>query len=289
FGADHIYRMNVREMVQFHMQSGAEVSVAALPVPLSQASSFGIIDADEDGVIRGFLEKPGRPPAMPGRPGFAYVSMGNYLFSTQALMDALHRCKAEGGSDFGHHVLPRLVERGRVHAYDFGTHRVPGVKPYEKAVYWRDVGTLDSYYQAQMELLGKEPSFDLFNPAWPIFSSNYQGPVTHFVEAGIEDSLIGSSCVIDGARIRHSVVRREVVMEPGVEVEDCIIMDNVRIGRGTRLRRVIVDRFNIIPAGTTIGFHTEHDRARFHVTESGIVVLPEVLPPPKESPSYASR
>jgi len=289
FGADHIYRMNVRQMVHFHMQHEAEVTVAAVPVTLGQASSFGIIDANGEGVIRGFLEKPQHPPAMPGRPDLAYASMGNYLFSAKALSDAVYRCREEGGSDFGHHVIPRLVERGRVYAYDFSANRVPGVQAYEEAAYWRDVGTLDSYYQANMELLGQEPRFDLFNAHWPIFSSNYQGPVSHFISAEIENSLIGASCVLDRAKVRSSLIRREVVMEAGVEVEDCIIMDNVQIGRGARLRRVIVDRFNTIPAGARIGFDPEEDRRHFHVTDSGLVVLPEILPPPRESPVYGSR
>lgn len=275
FGADHIYRMNIRQMIGFHEERDAAVSVAALPVPRPQASAFGVIDAAADGRIRGFLEKPKDPPAMPGRPSHAYASMGNYLFNTDVLLDALEKCRAEGGNDFGKHVLPKLVEEDRLYAYDFGQNEVPGVKPYEEQTYWRDVGTLDAYFEAHMDVLGMEPRFDVFNARWPIFSSNYQGPVAKFVGAELENCIVSAGCLINGARIKNSVLRREVVVEPGAEIDDCVIMDNVVIKRGAKLKRAIVDRYNVVEPETRIGYDQKQDRARYHVTESGIVVLAE--------------
>ena len=278
FGADHIYRMDIRQMIEFHLARNAAATVAALPVPLPQASAFGVIDAEADGRIRGFLEKPKAPPAMPGRPSHAYASMGNYLFNTSALLDALERCLASGGNDFGQHVLPGLAETGRLYAYDFGRNEVPGVKTYEEQNYWRDVGTLDAYYDAHMDVLGMEPRFDVFNARWPVYSSNYQGPVAKFVGAEIDNCIVSAGCLINDAKIKNSVLRREVVVEPCAEIEDCVIMDNVVIKRGAKLKRVIVDRYNVIEPDTRIGFDPKQDRARYHVTESGIVVLPEGSP-----------
>lgn len=274
FGADHVYRMDARMMIQFHREHRAATTVAALPVPLDRASAFGIIDADARGRIRGFLEKPRRPPAMPNRPSHAYASMGNYLFNTDILLDTLEQCRAEGGTDFGNHVLPSLVESGQLYAYDFSKNRVPGVRSYEEPAYWRDVGTLDDYFAAHMDELGPEPRFDVFNSRWPVFSSNYQGPAARFMNATLDNSMISAGCLIDGAAIRNSVLRREVVVEPGAQIEDCVIMDYVMIRRGARLRRAIIDRYNVIGENERIGHDLEKDRSRYHVTESGIVVLP---------------
>jgi glucose-1-phosphate adenylyltransferase len=273
FGADHIYRMDVRQMVKFHLSREAYATVAALPVPVSQASAFGIIDADEHGHIRGFLEKPEHPPAISDRPGQAYASMGNYLFDAKLLEQALSEANARGEADFGKHILPRLIDTGRLFAYDFASNRVPGVKDYEEPAYWRDVGTLDAYFEAHMDVLGLEPRFDVFNARWPIFSSNYQGPVAKFVQAEIDNCIISAGCLINGARIRNSVLRREVVVEPGAEIDDCVVMDHVRIGKEARIRHTIIDRYNRIDPHVMIGYDLEADRARHVVSESGIVVL----------------
>ena len=278
FGADHIYRMNVRQMIHFHQECSAGATVAALPVPLEQASAFGVIDADAQGRIRGFLEKPGQPPAMPGRSSHAYASMGNYLFNTEVLVDALHQCRAQGGSDFGKHLLPGLVASGQAYAYDFSGNRVPGTRAYEEAAYWRDVGTLDAYFEAHMDVLGLEPRFDVFNAHWPIYSSNYQGPVAKFQDSRLDNSIVSAGCLVNGANIRNSVLRREVMVEPGAEIEDCVIMDYVTIRRGAKLRRAIIDRYNLIAEDERIGHEPGYDRSRYHVTESGIVVLPKGRP-----------
>lgn len=273
FGADHIYRMDVRQMVDFHRRKSAQVSVAAIPVPLAIASDFGIIDTDPDGRIRGFLEKPAAPPPMPNDPTQAYGSMGNYLFDTDALLDALREAKQRGEADFGRHILPRLINSHDVFAYNFADNRIPGIRDYEQHAYWRDVGTIDAYYAANRDVLGEKPAFNLFNPQWFINSSNYQGPSPRIVKGEIENSALGAGSLIVGARIRNSVLRREVIVESDVEIDDCIIMDSVVIRRGARLKGVIVDRYNEIAAGMSIGFDAAADRARHHVSDGGIVVL----------------
>lgn len=275
FGADHVYRMDIRQMVQAHMDRGAEVTVAALPVPVTEASSFGVIATDDDGRVRAFLEKPEQPPGMPGRPTHAYASMGNYLFNTKVLVRALHAMHRRGDDDFGRHLLPYIVPSRRVFAYDFSVNAVPGVKPYEEPAYWRDVGTIQAYFQATQDTLGLAPSFDLFNPQWPIYSSNYQGPAANVIGGTIENSVLAGGVVVDGARVRNSVVRCEVVLEQDAELDECIIMDYVTVKRGCRLRRVIVDSYNTLEEGTVIGYDENDDRARFHVDSSGVVVVPQ--------------
>jgi glucose-1-phosphate adenylyltransferase len=275
FGADHVYRMDVRQMVDFHLKRGADASVAAIPVPIAQASAFGIIAADREGRVKGFQEKPREPAPMPGDPARAYASMGNYLFNTPVLLEALEEARQRGESDFGRHILPRLIRSHRVFAYDFARNTVPGVRPYEEPGYWRDVGTIDSYFAAHQDILGMEPRFNLFNPRWSIHSSTYQGPTAKIIGGSFENSSLGAGTLIRGARVRNSVIRREVVLDQDVEVDECIIMDYSVARRGARLRRTIVDRYNNIEPGTCIGFDPEADRARYHVSESGIVVVPK--------------
>jgi glucose-1-phosphate adenylyltransferase len=274
FGADHIYRMDIRQMVAFHREREADVTIAALPVPLQDARGFGVIAADGQGRIHAFEEKPANPTPMPDDPAHAFASMGNYIFSTPVLLEALHEARKYGETDFGSHVLPRLLRTHRLFAYDFATNEIPGIKPYEQRVYWRDVGSIDAYFDAQKDVLGGEPVFDMFNPQWPIFSSNYQGPVARVLGGSLHNSLLGAATVIhDNVRIRNSIIRREAVIEDDVELEDCIVMDYSRVCRGAQLRRVIVDRHNIIEAGDRIGFDEEADRQRFHVSSGGVTVI----------------
>jgi glucose-1-phosphate adenylyltransferase len=274
FGADHIYRMDVRQMLWFHLNRQADVSVAAIPVPLEQASDFGIIETTAESQITAFREKPKHPKPMPTDPSRAFVSMGNYLFNADILVDVLEEAHQRGETDFGHHVLPRLLNSHRLFAYDFSDNEVPGVKPFEEASYWRDIGTLDAYFATHQDVLGMEPRFDAFNPRWPIFSSNYQGPVARVIGGEIDNSLLGAATVVNKAKIRNSIIRREAVVEPGAELEDCVIMDYVRVCQGARLRRVIVDRHNIIKSDACIGYDPEVDRRQYHVTSSGLVVVP---------------
>jgi len=275
FGADHIYRMDVSQMVDFHLERNADVTIAALPVPIKEARGFGVIAAAADGRVEAFEEKPANPTPMPGDPSSAFASMGNYIFDAKVLVDALEEAQRLGETDFGGHVLPRLLRTHRLFAYDFATNRVPGINDYEQRVYWRDVGTIDAYFDAHKDVLGAEPTFDMFNPQWPIYSSGYQGPVAKVLGGELRNSLLGAATVIhDGARVHNSIIRREAVIEEGVELDECIIMDYVRIGRGARLRRVIVDRHNVIEPGDVIGYDAQADAKRFTVTEGGVTVIP---------------
>lgn len=275
FGADHIYRMDINQMIQFHMSMKAEVTVAALPVPLQAASGFGIIDTDRAGRVTGFTEKPKHPKPMVRDPKHAYSSMGNYIFDTELLLRVLEEDAAQPGShDFGRDIIPHLIERHRVMAYNFRDNIVPGIKPYEELGYWRDVGTLEAYWQAHMDMLGAAPLFDLRNEAWPILSDTFDGPTASFARAVIEDSFVGQGSLVTDATIRRSVIGRNVHIEEGAEIDECIILDGARIGAKTRLRRVIADRYNVIPTGSTIGFAADTDRKHYKTTKSGFVVLP---------------
>jgi len=273
FGADHIYRMDIQQMVDFHHERAADVTVAALPVPIADASSFGVIAADHAGRVNEFQEKPAHPAPMPSDPTRAYASMGNYLFDAKVLVQALKEANQRGEHDFGHNILPKLKQTHRLFAYDFSTNKVPGTKPYEEIGYWRDVGTLDAYFEAHQDMLGLTPRFDVFNPQWRIFSSNYQGPVARILEAQLHNSVIAAGSMVHLASIRNSMIRREVIIEDDVELEDCVIQDYVWIKRGSRLRRVIVGQYNVIEAGSRIGFDPEADRRRYVVTDGGITVV----------------
>ncbi len=275
FGADHVYRMDIQQMVDIHETRGADVTVAAIPFPLGKASNFGVIETEETGRVIGFQEKPRQPKPMPGSPSQAFCSMGNYLFDRDVLVNALRDARERGESDFGHHILPRLRRTHRVYAYNFMDNVVPGIRDYEERHYWRDIGTLEAYFAANQDLVGKEPVFNLYNARWPVYSSVYQGPGMRFVEGSITNSLVGAGTLIKGGHVRSSVIRQEVVIEAGADVEECVVMDRTVIREGARMRRVIVDQFNTIPVGDRIGFDVEQDRERFHVTQSGIIVVPK--------------
>jgi len=273
FGADHVYRMDVRQMARYHIESGADATVAAIPVPLSQCSSFGIIRSDDDGRIREFREKPQTTEPMPGRTDHALASMGNYIFSTGVLMDALNRAHSRGGYDFGKNLLPALSSTHRVMAYDFSTNTIPGLSDTEEVGYWRDVGTIEAFYESNFDTLGESPRFSMANPYWPIYASPDQTDSAQVVDGRISRTSLGAGVRIRNATVEHSMLRREVVVEPGAEVTDSIVMDRSVIGANARIRRAIIDQYNIVPPGMQIGFDPEADRARFHVSDSGIVVV----------------
>jgi glucose-1-phosphate adenylyltransferase len=275
FGADHIYRMDINQMLTFHQESGADVTVAARPVPRGDATSFGVLAVDRHGKVVSFVEKPKQPPAMPNDPDRALVSMGNYLFTRQALVDALLAdARRSTDHDFGRSIIPELVPTGRVYAYDFQTNEVPGVKPYEEHGYWRDVGTISAYWDAHMDLLGESPRFDLDNRYWPIRTGQHPGPPARFIGGDVDNAHIGESSLVKRATIRNSIVGRSVWINEGAMIEDSIVMDHTTVGKGARLRRVIVDRFNIIPADSEIGVDPAVDRRRHFVDPSGLVVVP---------------
>lgn len=275
FGADHIYRMDVAQMVAFHQESGADVTVAARSVPLDEASKFGVLAVDASARVIEFAEKPEHAKPMPGNPRRALVSMGNYLFSRQPLVDALLAdARRSTDHDFGRSIIPEMVAAGHVYGYDLELNDVPGVKPYEEAGYWRDVGTIPAYWDAHMDLLGESPRFDLDNGHWPIRTGHHPGPAARFIGSDVDNAQIGEASLIKRATIRNSILGRSVWVNEGATVEDSIIMDHTTVGKGARLRRVIVDRFNIIPADTEIGFDAAADRRHFHVDPSGLVVVP---------------
>jgi glucose-1-phosphate adenylyltransferase len=274
FGADHVYRMDISQMIDFHCARKADVTVAALPAPLEACRQFGVLVTDPAGRITEFQEKPDKPIPIPGDPEHGYASMGNYLFSTDVLVEALEAANRRGGNDFGRHILPRIAKSHSVFAYDFAENRVPGTKPYEDRTYWRDVGTIDTYYEAHRDMLGIEPRFDDFNIEWPIYSSKHLAPVAKIIGGEIVNSVFGGGSLVNEAAVRNSVIRREVVVEKNVEIEDCVVMDYTMIGEGSRLRGAIVDRYNMIEPGTVIGYDRDEDRRRFHVSPGGVVVVP---------------
>jgi glucose-1-phosphate adenylyltransferase len=275
FGADHIYRMDVRQMIDFHLEKDAYVTVAARPVPIEEASSFGVIVTDTEKRIVKFQEKPKKPASIPDDPQHAYVSMGNYIFSKEILLDALAKTQRKKQHDFGAHVIPGLVETEKVFAYDFATNVIPGTMTYEEKGYWRDVGTIKSYFDSHMDMLGDRPLFDLNNTLWPINPSSYGGPSAKILRGDIRNSIIADGTVIHKAKIRNSVIRSGVIIEDDVNIEDCIIMDQVVLKKGCSLRRVIVDKENMINEGEQFGFEPEKDRFRSHIDSSGIVVIPK--------------
>lgn len=274
FGADHIYRMDIRQMIDFHLEREAVVTVAARPVPVELASSFGVIMTDGEKRITGFQEKPKKPTPMPDDPTRAYVSMGNYIFTKDGLLEALANAQKKKQHDFGAHVIPDLVETGKVFAYDFATNVIPGTMDYEEPGYWRDVGTIPAFFEAHMDMLGEKPLFEINNKLWPIHPSGYEGSATKILRGDVRNSVIAEGCVIHRAKIRNSVVRSDVTIENGVSVENSIIMDNVVLKKGSRLKNVIVDKMNVIGEGEEIGFNPDNDRFRCHIDASGISIIP---------------
>jgi glucose-1-phosphate adenylyltransferase len=275
FGADHIYRMDVNQMVAFHRAHEADVTVAARPVPIGEASSFGVLTVNSAGRVVDFVEKPAEPRAMPGDPRHAFVSMGNYLFSRRTLVEALlGDARLSTDHDFGKSIIPALVPSVRVFAYDFQSNVVPGIKPYEEPGYWRDVGELEAYWRAHMDLLGETPAFDLDNRRWPIHAGRYDGPPARIIGGEFENAQIGEGSLVQRATIRNSILGRGVWVNEGAVIEDSIVMDFTSVGKGAHLRRAIVDRYNIIPAGHELGLDLATDRERYRVDPSGLVVVP---------------
>jgi len=281
FGGDHIYRMNIAGMIDFHRARQAEVTVAAIPVPKAQAREFGVIEAGEDGRIVAFHEKKHDAPTMPGDPDRVYASMGNYIFSTRTLLELL-KTDAENPTsrhDFGFDILPKLAGSAPMYAYNFEMNRIPG-EPEDAVPYWRDVGTIDAYYEASMDLNHVKPDLNLYNREWPVRSTSYPDPPAKFVfdEANRRgealDSIVSGGCILAGGIVRKSVLGRGVRVHTGAEVDGCVIMDNCDIGRHAKVRRAILDKNVRVPEGTTVGHDLAADRARgWHVTDSGIVVI----------------
>jgi len=270
FGADHIYRMDIGQMLAFHQDRRADMTVAALPVPVVQARSFGVMATDPDGRIVRFDEKPSSPTPMPGDPTKILASMGNYLFTRDALVETLMEdARRSTDHDFGRTILPELVPHARVFGYNFLENAIPGIQPYEETGYWRDVGTIEAYWQAHMDLLGRTPRLDLANPHWPIHTASYHGPSTRVIDGTIHDSLLGEGSTVEDATVRRSILGRGVRVQRGAVVEESVVMDHTTVGAGAHLRRVIADRYNVIPDGTRVGLALPAG-----ADPSGITVLP---------------
>ncbi len=275
FGADHVYRMDPRQMVEQHIETKSAVTVAGIRVPRAEASDFGIIDADENGKIRQFLEKPADPPGLPDSPDESYASMGNYVFTTEALVEALRTDAGDEGSvhDMGGSIIPMLTDNGAARVYDFADNEVPGASERDRG-YWRDVGTMDAYYDSHMDLVAVHPVFNLYNRQWPIFTSPPQLPPAKFVEGGLaQESIVSAGSIIAGATIRGSVVAPGVTALQGAFVEGSVLMPGVRIEPGAVVRRAILDKNVVVPAGAHIGVEPELDKQRYHVSEGGVTVL----------------
>ena len=275
FGADHVYRMDPSQMVAQHMESGAGVTVAGIRVPRSEAHQFGVIDADADRKVIQFLEKPEKPPGLPDSPDETFASMGNYVFSTEALIEVLKQDAADESSihDMGASIMPLMVDQGAAWVYDFAENDVPGAEDRDRG-YWRDVGTIDAYYDAHMDLVAVHPIFNLYNQQWPIITNHPQMPPAKFVEGGLaQESIVGAGAIVSGATVRHSVVAPNCRLLAGSYVEGSVLMDGVQIGRGAVVRRAILDKNVVVPEGAHIGVDPDADRERYHVSDSGIVVL----------------
>ena len=285
FGADHVYKMDVRQMVDYHNDKKADLTVAAIPVPIEQGNAFGVIEANADGQIIGFWEKPENPPPMPGNPDYCLASMGNYLFKTDVLVNEIVRDagKADSAHDFGKSIVSTMVGEKRTYVYDFATNRHAGQEEKEFG-YWRDVGTLDAYWEASMDLVAVNPIFNLYNRNWPIRSTYQHLPPAKFVllneaqkrRGYATDSLIAPGCIVSGGWVDRSILATSVHVHSWAEVHESVIGEGCDIGRHAKLRRTILDKFVRIDPHVKIGFDQEHDRARgLTVTESGIVAVPK--------------
>ncbi len=278
FGADHIYRMDPRQMVEQHRASGAGVTVAAIPVPREEASQFGVIEADPDGRIIAFHEKSSNPPTMPGDDTRCLASMGNYVFDTQTLIDIVTPNEAEPLVDMGGDVIPALTKQGVARVYDFSTNIIPGQDERENG-YWRDVGTIDAYYEANMDLIAPVPVFNLYNERWPVYTYRKALPPAKVSRgvggepAFVDGSLLSQGSIVSGSHVEHSIISPRVFIDHDAHVTDSIIMEGVHIGAGARLNRCIVDKNVVIPKFERIGLDRDADSERYTVSDNGIVVI----------------
>ena len=283
FGADHIYRMDVRQMLQFHEEHGADCTVAAIPVPIEQAGDFGVIEADEHGRMLSFTEKPKDPKPMLRDRTKVLASMGNYIFTTESLVREVVRDAAvsESAHDFGRSVLTEMYKRSKVFVYDFADNTIPGQTERERG-YWRDVGSMGAYYASNMDLIEVDPVFSLYNDRWPVFTANTNSPPAKFVFANREegrigiatDSIVSEGCIISGAQVHRSILSPGVRINSYASLTDSIVFDDVKIGRHARIKKAIIDKQVEIPAGMEIGYDAHADAQRFPIVD-GIVIIPK--------------
>lgn len=284
FAGDHIYRMDVRHMLDFHSDTNADATVAVIPCSLKEAHDFGVIGVDENSKVIDFSEKPAEPRHIPGDSEHALCSMGIYVFKSDVLSEAIERDAGEQNSshDFGKDVIPSLYKHKKVMAYNFKYNPVPGATENERG-YWRDVGSIDAYWKASMDLVSVSPVFNLYNQNWPIHTTLDTHPPAKFVFADEEtdrigmatDSLVSNGVIISGGRINRSILSPAVRVNSFCQVDESIIFDNVNIGRYAKIRRAIIDKDVMIPPRTIIGYDLDEDRKRYAVSPEGIVVIPK--------------
>jgi glucose-1-phosphate adenylyltransferase len=276
FGADHVYRMDPEQMFDFHLETGAGVTVAAIRVKRSEASEFGCIELADDGItIKAFHEKPENPPGMPGNPDYTLVSMGNYIFKRDVMEDALlaDADDLESRHDLGGNIIPMLTSMGKARAYDFAHNHVPGETERDKG-YWRDVGSIDAYYDAHMDLVSIHPIFNLYNRDWPLLTNPPSLPPAKFSENGSAvDSIVGAGSIVAGGRMERSVASFDVHVGAHAIVQGAVLMPSVRIGHGAIVRNAILDKNVVVEPGAQIGVDLERDRLKYTVSHSGIVVV----------------
>ena len=285
FGGDHIYKMKVSQMLDFHKEKKADLSISAIPIPIEEASEFGIMEVDDDWRLVNFVEKPQtKPKSIPGHPELCLASMGNYIFDKEILLDSLNKDANIESShhDFGKDVIPMMLNEGKnIYVYNFSSNSFPGMAPAEQG-YWRDVGSIDAYWQANMDLLAYSPELNLYSKEWPLRTFNYNYPPAKFVwEEGdrvgmATNSMVSEGCIISGGGLSHCVLSPKVRINSYSSVTDSILMEQVEVGRYSQIRKAIIDKNVVIPPHTKIGFDREEDLKRgFHVSAGGVTVVPK--------------
>lgn len=284
FGGDHVYKMDVSQMMDYHKDKNADLTISAIQVPVEEASEFGVIEIDENWQLIGFEEKPKNPKTIPGNPKLSLASMGNYIFNKNILVDALFKdaCKEKTNHDFGKNVIPSLLQEGkRIFVYDFNSNKFPGINDSEKG-YWRDVGCIDAYWQTNMDLLDYCPELNLYSKEWPLRTFNYNYPPAKFIwQEGdrvgkATNSMVSEGCIISGGALSRCILSPKVRINSYAQVEDSILMENVSIGRHAEIKKAIIDKNVIIPEGMKIGYNREEDEKRgFYVSEDGVTVVPK--------------
>lgn len=285
FGGDHIYKMDVSQMLDYHKEKNADLTISAIPIPIEEAHEFGIIEVDDDWKLINFVEKPQTAPkSIPGNPNMCLASMGNYIFNKDSLLKALEEDeKIENSNhDFGKNVIPMMLNEGkRIYVYNFNDNAFPGMSDRERG-YWMDVGSIDAYWQANMDLLDYDPELNLYSQAWPLRTFNYNYPPAKFIwEEGervgmATNSMVSEGCIVSGAGLSRCVLSPKVKVNSFSQISESILMENVEIGRHSRIKKAIIDKNVIVPANTRIGFNKEEDIKRgFHVSPNGVTVVPK--------------
>ncbi len=285
FGGDHIYKMDVSQMLDFHKEKEADLTISAIPIPIEEAHEFGIIEVDDNWKLTNFVEKPQyKPKSIPGNPNMCLASMGNYIFNKDILLDAIERdAKLENSNhDFGKNVIPMLLNEGkRIFVYNFAQNTFAGMSEREKG-YWRDVGSIDAYWQANMDLLDYDPELNIYSQDWPLRTFNYNYPPAKFIweveeRVGMAtNSMVSEGCIVSGGGLSRCILSPKVKVNSFSQISDSILMENVEVGRYSKIRRAIIDKNVVIPPNTQIGFdRAEDERRGFHVSAGGITVVPK--------------